>query len=198
MHSFGVTLDRDLGRLAATLGLSWQHEEESILGGQFHSAISQNGADTLFADVGARWAPVRGWSIGLESRLGLTRARRSATISGGSQLLSNGWAFDVTRADVLAQGDSLGVRISQPLRVEAGGLRLNLPSSFDYTTETAGYSIQRFSLAPEGRELVGELAWQSPLPFGHAGASVFYRHEPGHYANSPRDVGAMISFSADF
>jgi hypothetical protein len=104
----------------------------------------------------------------------------------------------MTRVSVLTSGDTLGVRISQPLRVEGGGLRLNLPSSFDYATETPGYSIQRLSLTPYGRELVGEMAWQGPLLWGHGGASVFYRLQPGHYADSPDDVGAVVSFSADF
>jgi len=99
---------------------------------------------------------------------------------------------------VLASGDTLGLRISQPLRVEVGGLRLNLPTSFDYATETPGYAIQRLSLAPDGRELVGEMAWQGPLLWGNGGASVFYRRQPGHYAIGSDDVGAAVSFSADF
>jgi hypothetical protein len=119
-------------------------------------------------------------------------------VSDGSQLISQAWAMDITRRDVLAPGDRMGLRLSQPLRVESGGLALNLPASFDYATETPGLAIQRLSLAPDGRELVGELAWQGPLPWGRAAASLFYRHEPGHYANRPGDVGAMVSFSAGF
>jgi len=152
----------------------------------------------LFADGSLRWDLGSGWEIGGEARVGVTRAARGDVITDGSQFISNAWALDVSRASALMHGDSLGLRISQPLRVEVGGLRLNLPSSFNYSTETAGYSIQPLSLAPNGRELVGEMSWQLPLLLGVGGASVFYRHEPGHYANSQSDIGAMISFSADF
>lgn len=198
VRTLGISADRRFGALAGTLGMSWMHEEHSILGAQLHPAIGRNGADTLFADGSLRWDLGSGWEIGGEARVGVTRAARGDVITDGSQFISNAWALDVSLASALMHGDSLGLRISQPLRVEVGGLRLNLPSSFNYSTETAGYSIQPLSLAPNGRELVGEMSWQLPLLLGVGGASVFYRHEPGHYANSQSDIGAMISFSADF
>lgn len=197
-QAFGVAIDRQSAALAATLGLSWLREERSVLGAQLHPAISPGGADTLFADASANWHFARDWALGGEVRLGLTRPDRSGVVSDGSQMLSQAWAVAITRRDVLAPGDRMGLRLSQPLRVESGGLALNLPASFDYATETPGLAIQRLSLAPDGRELVGELAWQGPLPWGRAAASLFYRHEPGHYANRPADVGAMVSFSAGF
>ncbi|NNK46975.1 MAG: hypothetical protein HKP43_10190 [Altererythrobacter sp.] len=197
-QTFGIVADRHLGALAATLGISWMHEDRSVLGAQLHPAIGQNGADTLFVDANLRWDFGRGWQLGGQTRVGITQAVGSEVISSGSQFVSNAWALDIMRASVLRSGDTLGLRISQTLRVETGGLRLNLPSSFDYATEAPGYSIQRLSLAPEGRELVSELAWQGPLDWGRGGASVFYRYQPGHYADGPDDVGAVVSFSADF
>lgn len=197
-QTWGIAADRDLGQLVATLGMSWMHEDRSVLGAQLHPAISQNGADTVFLDAKLRWDLGGDWQIGGETRVGWTNVAGSDVIARGSQFVSNAWALDLTRASVLTSGDTLGVRIGQPLRVEGGGLRLNLPSSFDYATETPGYSIQRLSLTPYGRELVGEMAWQGPLLRGRGGASVFYRLQPGHYADSPDDVGAVVSFSADF
>ena len=197
-RTVGLELDRRYGALAATLGVSWLREERSLLGARFHPAIGQGGADTGFLDLAARWQPGGGWSAGGEWRLGLTRPDRGSVITIGSQLLSQAWAFDLTRASAFVRSDSLGLRLSQPLRVEYGGISLNLPASYDYASETAGFAIQRLSLAPQGREVVGELAWQGSLPWGRAGASLFYRHEPGHYARAPADAGAMVSFNAGF
>ena len=96
----------------------------------------------------------------------------------------------------------MGVRVSQPLRVSSGGLNLDLPVAYDYTTESPIFGAQRINLAPEGREVMGELMWRSPMwlgPFsGQAGASLFYRHNPGHFAAQPADTGAVVTFSADF
>lgn len=198
VRNIGLSADRQWGGVVATLGLSWLREEKSVLGARLHDALSQGGADSLFLDGGADWQLGKGWSLASDLRFGVTRAQRSPVIAQGSQLLSTAWSVDLSHSGVFSSADMLGLRVSQPLRVESGGLRLNLPSSFDYATETPGYSIQRFSLAPHGRELVSELAWRGQLLSGQAAASVYYRHEPGHYANSPSDVGAVISYSAGF
>lgn len=198
VQSFGLAFDRKLGALAATLGLSWLQEDRSVLGAWFSPALGQHGADSWFVDGAAQWQIGTDWTLGGATRLGLTRARSGDVIAQGSRMFSHGWAFDLTRSNVLATGDAVGLRFSQPLRVEHGGLRVNLPTSYDYASETPGYTIQRFSLAPDGRELIGELAWQGPVKRGRGGASLFYRHQPGHYADAPADVGAMVSFSAGF
>lgn len=197
-QGFGVALDRDFGALVATLGVSWLHEQRSILGARFHPALAQGGADSAFIDANARWQFGQRWSLGGETRLGYTRPQHGEVIVRGSGFASQAWAFDLTRSNSLAQGDTLGLRVSQPLRVESGGLSLNLPASYDYSTETAGFGVHHLSLAPHGREIVGELAWQGKLLLGSGAASLFYRHEPGHYSDQPADFGAMVSFRAGF
>jgi hypothetical protein len=197
-QSFGLALDREFAGLAGTLGMSWRREDRSVLGAWFNPAIGQGGADTAFLDGMARWQIGNGWVLGGDLRLGVTRPQRVGMIVSGSRFFSQAWAFDLARGNVLASGDTLGLRMSQPLRVEGGGLNLNLPATYDYATETPGYAVQHLSLSPQGRELLSELAWAGPVIWGRGTASLFYRHEPGHYADSPGDVGAMVSFSADF
>ena len=123
---------------------------------------------------------------------------RLSTNTSGSRPWSNAWSLDISRQGNVVGSDSIGLRISQPLRVTSGGLRLNLPTGFDYATETPEYGIRRLTLAPDGRELLGELAWSGRLLWGQGGMSVFYRHQPGHYAASPADLGAAISWNAAF
>ena len=92
----------------------------------------------------------------------------------------------------------MAFRLSQPVRVERGGLNLRVPTGYDYATESALFSNRRLSLAPSGREVVGEARWTGPVSFGWGGASLFYRHQPDHVADSPAEVGAAASFNARF
>ena len=77
---------------------------------------------------------------------------------------------------------------------------MQLPTSWDYVTETATDSLTRMSLTPSGREIDGELSYGSSLLSGNGwlGGNLFYRHQPGHIASSPNDVGAAVRFSLGF
>ena len=196
--SIGFAADRNIAGVDTMVSLTWLQEDDTLLGGHFHDALGIQGADTLFFDAEAGHEFARSWRIGGAYRHGFTRPRGSALVGTGSQLQSQAWSFDVTRYGALTRGDSLGLRVSQPLRVSGGALLLDLPVAYDYATESAIFGRQRLSLSPEGREVMGELAWNGPLLFGRAGASLFYRRDPGHIANSQDDAGVVVSFSAEF
>ena len=99
---------------------------------------------------------------------------------------------------MFSASDRLAFRLSQPLRVESGGINLLLPVSWDYATLSGSYASQRLNLAPSGREIDAELAWQGELWRGHAAASLFWRRDPGHVANAPDDRGVALRWSAGF
>ncbi len=197
-QSFGLAADRSIAGVDAIVSLTWMQETDTLLGAHFHDALGIGGADTMFLDAELGHEFARGWRVGGAYRQGITRPRGGSLLGDGSQLLSEAWSFDVTRYGVLTNSDSLGIRFSQPLRVSGGGLNLDLPVAYDYATESAIFGTQRLSLSPEGREVMGELAWQGPFMFGYASASLFYRRDPGHFAASRDDAGAVVSFSAEF
>ena len=62
----------------------------------------------------------------------------------------------------------------------------------------ADLSLVALSLAPQGREIDGELAWHGWLFGGDAAASLFYRTDPGHFANLPDDKGVALKWSRRF
>ena len=128
---------------------------------------------------------------------GFTYADGSGLTEGGV-VRSNAFAFDLTRLGVFGQDDTLDLRLSQPLRVSGGALSLNLPVDYDYTSESAVFGIQRLSLSPEGREVMAELAWSGGLWGGNAGASLFWRREPGHVAAARDDAGLAVSWGVGF
>jgi hypothetical protein len=72
-------------------------------------------------------------------------------------LVTSAWAVDAVRDTVFMSGDSLGLRVSQPLRVERGGIALNLPVDYSYATQTASFAARTLALSPTGREIDSEL-----------------------------------------
>ena len=194
----GVSLDRRFGDLDAALGASWLIERSSVLGARFHQAFGASGADSLFLDASAGWQVSPGWRLGAVWRSGFTRPQAGGMITSGSRLVSSAWAFDAQRIGVFAGDDSLALRVSQPLRVESGGLSLNLPVDYSYTTLSPVYGQRLLSLAPKGREQDVELVWRGGLWNGTAMASLYYRKDPGHYSTLPDDRGVAISWNRRF
>jgi Subtilase family len=195
---FSAALDRDWDGLQTALTATWLAEDRTILGARLHDAFGSGGADSLFLDFIAVWPFAPGWRLGGAWRQGFTHARTTGLVAQGSRLASNAWSLDLMRGDVFASGDSLAIRLSQPLRVTSGGLNLDLPSAYDYDTQGATSTISALSLTPKGRELNCEIAWSGRLLSGSASASLFYRRNLGHYASLPADKGAAVSWKRAF
>ena len=195
---FGLSADRLLGDIEAVLSASWLSEDRTVLGARLHDAFGGRGADTLFFDASAVWPFAPGWRLGGAWRQGFTRARAGGRVAGGSRLASNAWSLDLARGDVFASGDSLALRISQPLRVQSGGLNLDLPVAYSYATLAATSAISLVNLSPKGREITGELAWRGTLWRGAAAAGLFYRRNPGHFAELRDDKGVAVSWKTGF
>ena len=198
VSTYGFAIDRKFGGLDATLGLTWMNEQRTLLGARFHDAFGLAGADTLFLDAGAGWTVAPGWRLGAALRQGWTSAREGGLVAPGTRLTSRAWSLDLERRGLFSDADSLGLRVSQPLRVESGALELMLPTSYSYETLMADYSARSLSLAPRGRELMAEIAWRGPLLSGNGAASLFYRRDPGHYEALPDDKGVALRWARKF
>ncbi|GGD68162.1 hypothetical protein GCM10010990_17110 [Croceicoccus mobilis] len=199
LSRFGVTADMKRGSFSGRLGISWLSEDGTMLGARFAEALAgDGGADSLFLDASAAWRPAAGWRIGASWRQGFTRAARGGLVASESMMASNAWSVDAVRGNVLTPGDRLAFRVSQPLRVSGGGLTMNLPVSYDYASESAGFARRTLSLSPSGREIASEVSWQGPLWGGSMAASLFHRREPGHVASLPDDYGAGLRWGMNF
>lgn len=194
----GVGVDRAFGAFEMSVAASWMAEDRTLLGARLHDALGSGGADSLFLDVEAGWYPGGPWRLGASWRQGYTHARPLGFVARGSHFASDSWAIDLSRVDTFQEGDSLAMRVSQPLRVRSGGIGLALPVSWDYQVLTADYAINHLSFAPQGREIDAELAWSGWLAGGQASASLFYRKDPGHFASIPDDKGAAFSWRTAF
>ena len=195
---FGIAADRQFGPLGLTLGTEWLREERTMLGAYLHDGLAPRGADSVFVDGSAALDLGDGWRLGGEGRFGTTRALAGDRIAGGSRFGSLAFSFDASKRGVWQDTDRLGVRVSSPLRVVSGGLNFDLPVSYDYATQSAVYELRRVSLAPDGRELMGELSWFGQAFDGTLAARLFYRSEPDHIRNAADDGGLMVRWSRGF
>lgn len=196
---FGLSVDHNFGPIETNFGASWLREDRTVLGARLHSGLAgKGGADSLFIDAGAAWRPTENWRLGASWRRGWTAAHLNGTLVSGSRLTSSGWALDASRMNLIQPGDSLSIRLSQPLRVESGGLNLRLPQVYDYATLAATSAIQHLNLTPGGRELMRELAWRGRLGGGSLMVSAYWRSAPMHYAQVPDDYGLGLNWSTRF
>ncbi|WP_206237872.1 S8 family peptidase [Novosphingobium terrae] len=194
----GLSMDRRFGTFETSFGASWMTEDHTLLGARLADTFGARGAETLFLDSSMGWRPEGGWYLGAAWREAFTRARGGTLVTDGSRLTSYGWSIDAGMINALAWGDSLSLRVSQPLRVARGGVNLYLPDSYDYATQEAVWSTHRLNLAPTGREIAAELAWHAPMFRGDGTISVFWRKEPGNYAGLPDDSGMAWSWRKGF
>ena len=189
-----LSLDRSLGRIWLSAGISQLDEKETLLGGRLATAFGgTGGASSTFLDLEARRPLGNGWSASLTGRRGWTDYAAGKFQTGA-------YGFDLTKLGVLGASDRLGLRLSQPLRIEAGGFAMMLPTAYDYTTRTATSSLSRLSFTPSGREIDAELSYGSRLLSDNAwiGGNLFVRRQPGHIANADNDYGAALRFSLGF
>jgi len=196
--TFSLAMDRSWHGLDASAALTLLSEEGTLLGAHFNPAFGLEGADTVFLDGRFGYLIDPKWRVGAAYRAGFTTPRGGSLIGAGSQVETRAWSFDVTRRGNFFSGDSIGLRVSQPVRVTAGAIQFDLPVGYDYATESAIFGRQSLSLAPEGREIMSEFNWSAQLPFGRVSTSVFYRSEPGHFQNAPDDIGALITLGSSF
>lgn len=198
IRTFALAADRRFGPLAAVLGLTWLDEQEGVLGAWLHRGFGASGADTVFIDAAAAVDLPGDWRLGANYRRGHTRVRKTGSIAAGSDFVSNAWSLDLSRQNIFVPGDGVGLRMAQPLRVGSGGIDLRLPIGYDYAALAPQYEIRHLSLAPTGRELVGEATWHGPVWQGDGLISIYYRADPGHYATAPADIGAALTWRRGF
>lgn len=197
-NRFSLVADRDFGALRGAMGLTWLRESDTMLGARFHDGLVAGGADSLFVDVNGQWHIGGGWQLASALRGGMTWAHSGLAAASGGRLITSAWSLDLAHDGLFDEADSIGLRLSQPLRVESGGLALNLPVSYSYSTLQPAMATETLSLSPHSREIDTELMWRGALQNGTAMVSLFYRKNPGHFAAMPDDKGMAASWVRKF
>ena len=195
----GAGLDKSLGAARFALNGEMLDEDETVLGARFGALYGGKGARSAFVDAGARVDIGAGWALGGAWRQGWTWANAGGNIVGGSLLKSSAWSIDASKSGVFGRDDSFALRVAQPLRVSAGGLKLNLPVGYDYATLETEFGIRTLNLAPTGREIDVEGVYGVPVgATARLTANAYYRSDPGNIAALGDDIGGAIRFTLGF
>ena len=179
------------GRASVRARVSRLAEDQTFLGGSLPSFLGAARSQTYFTDIQLAHSAGRGWTVSAAYRRGWTQSLNG-------QFSSSSFAADIAKRGLVDPEDQIALRVSQPLRIEKGGLGLLLPSSWDYSTTTAKRDVRRFSLSPSGRELIAELGYSRPFAGGKVTLNAFGRRHPGHDRHEKADLGFAVRFKADF
>lgn len=190
--TFGVGATREAGPWQLSTSLTWLREEATLLGSRFSPAIGTLAGRSLFLDASARFDAGDGWGFGASFRQGWSRAGSRA------RLTSDAWALDAGRRGILSHTDRFALRLSQPLRVETGGLALTLPTAYDYDTRSATLGLVDLSLAPQGREIDQEAVYALPVGPGWLTSNLYWRRQRGNLVWFPDEIGGAMRFSMVF
>lgn len=193
----GFALDRQIGAASLSLAANWLSEGNTILGSRFVDTIGARGAQSWFVDGRAAYDIGNGWRAGASWRQGWTQVESASLVTGGT-LKTSSFSADISKAGLFSGSDQIAFRFAQPLRVSSGGLNLNLPVGYSYETLQTEFGQRTLNLAPQGRELVSELAYSTPLWGGYLNTNLFWRQEPGHFEALNDDFGGAVRFQLKF
>ncbi len=192
-------LDRRVGPLAASLGGTWLRERDTVLGARLSDSLGSPHANSLFADAAARVETRTGWALGGSVRRGWTRAAARLGIDGAGTIQTGAWSADLGKEGLFGRGDTIGLRVAQPLRVSGGGIDYRLPSWWDYASNSVGdWSQQRLNLSPTGRELDVEARYARPFGPGDLSTNLFWRRDPGNVSTLAPDYGLAVRYGFGF
>lgn len=191
-------LDRRFGALATMVSATRLDEADTILGARLGPGLGATRATSWFGEASARLEAGGGWSFGGRWRHGWTTAAVRDGLRGGGRIRTTAFAADLGKDGVFG-GDSIGLRIAQPLRVAGGGVDLALPTGYDYASgAVTDWTVQRLNMAPRGRELDVEARYAIGLGAGWLEANAFHRRDPGHIAALPADRGVALRYGFGF
>lgn len=194
-----LAVDRRVGPVRLGVSATRMAEADTVLGARFMGGLGSARADSLFLDLGARADLGGGWTLGGSMRQGWSWAELRGGVNGSGMIRTNGFAADVGKLGVFGEGDRLGFRVAQPLRVARGGIDYRLPAGWDYgTLSVTAWNPARLNLAPRGRELDFELSYTRPFLDGDISGNLFVRRDPGNFAAIPDDRGGAVRVSFGF
>jgi hypothetical protein len=181
-----------------SLGVGRLQEGDSVLGTTQTGALNFSGkANTNVVNFGVALPLAPHLTFAAQYAVGYTGnvANQAASlVPGYTDVRSTAYAASVSFAEAFRTGDSLGVTVSQPMRVVSGAMQMVMPVGADENGSPVMAS-RSISLRPDGRETRADVLYMSPInrqAKWFLGVAV--RNQPDHDGAAPREttVGAGI------
>ena len=192
-YRFGGLADSDL-----SLQAGWMSEANGAVGSRPDGAFGELRTGTFLTGLTASRRLSANWTLLGSAHAGVHRTDnlRQGIVRGVSGLRSSAFAVGLIGRDVARSGDRLALRMSQPLRVEAGHAQLRWVSgrSPDGQVELKQADL---GLEPSGRQLDLEVAYSRPWQGGRAHVAAIASDDVGH-AEGEREVSIVARYSRRF
>ena len=183
-EAVGVLMEYRLGSSSVSglaMQAGWLGEAEAAVGARPSGAFGALAADSVIAGLSANRRLGDGWSLLASAHAGMSRVEnpRRGMVRDVSALWTGSLAVGLIGEEVDRAGGRLAMRVSQPLRVEAGHARLRWISGRtpdgDVIVESAVLDLE-----PSGRQLDFELVYARPWAGGEAHLAAIASHDEGH------------------
>lgn len=142
------------GKATVALSEGVAMEQNSLLGSETSGAFGIDKSTTYHAGLSGRYELADNVALIANYHMGMTKvdAANGSLFTDFDTLMTNAFAAGVEFSDVRQKGDTMGLLVSQPLRVASGSAGMMLPS-YMAANGSVLYSQQSLNLSPSGREL---------------------------------------------
>lgn len=171
-------------------------EENRVLGSKGTGALAfGNGTSTVFMGLGGKMALNGGITLHANGYAGMTNPSLNADnslIKSSSEIITSAFNAAVEKAGSFVKGDTLGLGVSQPLRVESGSMQFDIPVAMNsnYTSLISRNFTQ--DLSAQGREVDMEVNYAVPVGTAESlAAGALYRMDAGHVSGKTDVMGVM-------
>ena len=210
---YGERLDYDTGRSAGALleyrfapgaysGVAlqagWLREAGRLAGSRPSGAFGELDAGAGFLGLAAHRRLGARWTALISAHGGLSRAgaQGRGLLHDLSPLWTSAFGVGLVGEGIGHARGRLALRVSQPLRVEAGAARLRWPTGRSRDRQ-ALLEETRLQLTPSGRQLDLELSWSRPWQGGHAYLAALGSRDAGHVRGAG-DFALLLRYRRGF
>lgn len=182
-------------RIGSTLTLAALHEPDSVLGTRTEGAFGHQRSASLAAQL-HKQRKLLGWNTAASIAASLTSVHASGgIIRSASPVLASSLALTAQRQ---TEFGVLHASVTQPLRIEAGHVRVRYPSARTPDRQVVYQSFQA-DLAPSGRQLDFEIGTTRSLSSSaRYGISLRATRDPGHIDQASAIFGVSLGFASSF
>ncbi len=187
---------------ALLLSTTWTRSVER---GAWLGAVGSGGFEvsepvrTDALQLGAAWRFASGAVLAATWAQGRTPGHGGAGVfSAVGDARSEAGSLALVLPDALVSGDGLSLSVSQPMRTRSGEAVATLQSGVDVDGRPLT-AQRRYSLVPDGRERVLEIAYRRAIDRDtQVGAVLALRREPNHDAGAPGDAVVALRLRRTF
>lgn len=185
-------------RSGVALQAGWLRETERLVGSRPSGAFGELDADAGFLGFAAHRRIGARWTALISAHGGVSRggAQSQGLLHDLAALWTSAFGLGLVGEGIGHAHGRLALRVSQPLRVEAGAAWLRWPSGHSHDRQ-ALLEETRLGLTPSGRQLDLELGWSRPWQGGHAYLAALGSRDAGHIRGAS-DFALLLRYRRGF